>query len=82
MTKSMPGAAGDLAEQHPDIWSASGVRQMRTGLCSLAISICLDLSRTAFISLRSAETLAMGESFIFSAFRGRWSGSVANVWLG
>lgn len=40
MTKSMPGAAGDLAEQHPDIWSASGVRQMRTGLCSLAISIC------------------------------------------
>lgn len=22
MTKSMPGAAGDLAEQYPDIWSA------------------------------------------------------------
>lgn len=22
MTKSMPGAAGDLAEQHPDIWDA------------------------------------------------------------
>lgn len=22
MTKSMPGAAGDLAEQHPEIWSA------------------------------------------------------------
>ena len=22
MTKTMPGAAGDLAEQHPDIWSA------------------------------------------------------------
>lgn len=22
MTKSMPGAAGDLAEQHPDIWKA------------------------------------------------------------
>ncbi|MEX5516566.1 carboxymuconolactone decarboxylase family protein [Pseudophaeobacter sp. 1A09344] len=22
MTKSMPGAAGDLAEQHPDIWAA------------------------------------------------------------
>lgn len=22
MTKSMPGAAGDLAEEHPDIWKA------------------------------------------------------------
>ena len=22
MTKTMPGAAGDLAEQHPDIWAA------------------------------------------------------------
>jgi alkylhydroperoxidase/carboxymuconolactone decarboxylase family protein YurZ len=22
MTKSMPGAAGDLADQHPDIWKA------------------------------------------------------------
>ena len=22
MTKTMPGAAGDLAEQHPDLWSA------------------------------------------------------------
>jgi len=21
MTKALPGAAGDLAEQHPDIWS-------------------------------------------------------------
>ncbi|MCY4168006.1 MAG: hypothetical protein OXE82_06965 [Rhodobacter sp.] len=22
MTKTMPGAAGDLAEAHPDVWSA------------------------------------------------------------
>lgn len=33
MTKSMPGAAGDLAEQHPDIWKAYSALGKATADC-------------------------------------------------
>lgn len=33
MTKPMPGAAGDLAEQHPDIWSAYAALGKATADC-------------------------------------------------
>ena len=33
MTKSMPGAAGDLAEEHPDIWKAYSALGKATADC-------------------------------------------------
>lgn len=33
MTKPMPGAAGDLADQHPDIWSAYSALGKATADC-------------------------------------------------
>jgi len=33
MTKTMPGAAGDLAEQHPDIWRAYSALGKATADC-------------------------------------------------
>ncbi|MFX0544723.1 carboxymuconolactone decarboxylase family protein [Roseovarius sp. S1116L3] len=33
MTKSMPGAAGDLAEKHPDIWKAYSALGKATADC-------------------------------------------------
>ena len=33
MTKSMPGAIGDLAERHPDIWSAYSALGKATAEC-------------------------------------------------
>lgn len=33
MTKSMPGAAGDLAEEHPDIWKAQSDLGKATAEC-------------------------------------------------
>lgn len=33
MTNSMPGAAGDLAEQHPEIWSAYSALGKATSNC-------------------------------------------------
>jgi len=33
MTKTMPGAAGDLAEQHPDIWKAYSALGKATADC-------------------------------------------------
>lgn len=33
MTKSMPGAAGDLAEEHPDVWKAYAALGKATADC-------------------------------------------------
>ncbi|WP_297771713.1 carboxymuconolactone decarboxylase family protein [uncultured Roseovarius sp.] len=33
MSKQMPGAAGDLAEQYPDIWQAYAALGSATGTC-------------------------------------------------
>ena len=34
MTKSMPGAAGDLAQEHPDVWKAYDALGKATADCS------------------------------------------------